>query len=66
MKPLEQTSQRGGPVLDYKDIQSIFGKIPDILNVHVKIMVCDLFCYWQIVNYQLFMMYVHVCSCRMV
>ena len=39
MKPLEQPSQRGGAVLDQKEIQSIFGSIPGILNVHVKIMV---------------------------
>ena len=39
MKPLEQPGQRGGAVLDQKEIQSIFGSIPDILNVHVKIMV---------------------------
>ncbi len=39
MKPLEQPSQRGGAVLDHNEIQSIFGSVPDILNVHIKIMV---------------------------
>ena len=39
MSPLEQPGQRGGPILEHEEIKRIFGNIPDILNVHTRIMV---------------------------
>ena len=41
MIPLEQPTQRGGPLLSHENIKSIFGNIPDILAVHRNIMVSD-------------------------
>lgn len=38
MSPLEQPGQRGGPILEHEEIKRIFGNIPDILNVHTRIM----------------------------
>ena len=35
-EPLEQ-EQTGGPILDQEDIKSIFGKLPDIYEVHQKL-----------------------------
>lgn len=39
MAPLQQPSQRGGPILSQENIKSIFGNIPDILAVHTNIKV---------------------------
>ena len=39
MVPLQQPSQRGGPILSLENIKSIFGNIPDILAVHTNIKV---------------------------
>ncbi|XP_060623499.2 protein ECT2 isoform X7 [Anolis sagrei] len=35
--PLEQEGQLGGPILASEEIKTIFGSIPDILDVHIKI-----------------------------
>ncbi|XP_048460561.1 protein ECT2 [Rhincodon typus] len=35
--PLEQEGQLGGPILAQEEIKTIFGSIPDILDVHTKI-----------------------------
>uniref|UniRef100_A0A287AIM9 Protein ECT2 n=1 Tax=Sus scrofa TaxID=9823 RepID=A0A287AIM9_PIG len=35
--PLEEEGQRGGPILAPEEIKTIFGSIPDILDVHTKI-----------------------------
>ena len=35
-EPLEQ-EQTGGPILDQEDIKTIFGKLPDIYDVHRKL-----------------------------
>ena len=37
--PLEQEDQRAGPILAPEEIKTIFGSLPDILEVHHKIMV---------------------------
>lgn len=39
MVPLQQPSQRGGPILSLENIKNIFGNIPDILAVHTNIKV---------------------------
>ena len=38
-EPVENRSQRGGPILSAEDSKSIFGNIPEILSVHKKIVV---------------------------
>ncbi|XP_003499838.1 protein ECT2 isoform X1 [Cricetulus griseus] len=35
--PLEEEGQRGGPILAPEEIKTIFGSIPDIFDVHMKI-----------------------------
>uniref|UniRef100_A0A6G1RJD7 Epithelial cell transforming 2 n=1 Tax=Hypotaenidia okinawae TaxID=2861861 RepID=A0A6G1RJD7_9GRUI len=35
--PLEKEGQLGGPILAQEEIKTIFGSIPDILDVHIKI-----------------------------
>ena len=35
--PLEEEGQRGGPILAPEEIKTIFGSIPDILDVHTNI-----------------------------
>uniref|UniRef100_A0A8D0H398 Epithelial cell transforming 2 n=1 Tax=Sphenodon punctatus TaxID=8508 RepID=A0A8D0H398_SPHPU len=35
--PLEKEGQLGGPILAPEEIKTIFGSIPDILDVHIKI-----------------------------
>ncbi|XP_032080862.1 protein ECT2 isoform X3 [Thamnophis elegans] len=35
--PLEKEGQLGGPILAAEEIKTIFGSIPDILDVHIKI-----------------------------
>ena len=40
--PLEQEDQRAGPILAPEEIKTIFGSLPDILEVHHKIMVRQL------------------------
>lgn len=35
--PLEKEGQLGGPILAQEEIKTIFGSIPDILDVHTKI-----------------------------
>ncbi|XP_006890406.1 PREDICTED: protein ECT2 isoform X2 [Elephantulus edwardii] len=35
--PLEEEGQRGGPILAPEEIKTIFGSIPDIFDVHIKI-----------------------------
>ncbi|CAI9595448.1 unnamed protein product [Staurois parvus] len=35
--PLEKEGQVGGPILAQEEIKTIFGSIPDILDVHTKI-----------------------------
>ena len=37
--PLEQEDQRAGPILAPEEIKTIFGSLPDILEVHHKIMI---------------------------
>ncbi|NXF87444.1 ECT2 protein, partial [Eubucco bourcierii] len=37
--PLEKEGQLGGPILAQEEIKTIFGSIPDILDVHIKIKV---------------------------
>ena len=37
--PLEKEGQVGGPILAPEEIKTIFGSIPDILDVHIKIKV---------------------------
>ncbi|EDL34917.1 ect2 oncogene, isoform CRA_c [Mus musculus] len=37
--PLEEEGQRGGPILAPEEIKTIFGSIPDIFDVHMKIKV---------------------------
>lgn len=37
--PLEKEGQLGGPILAQEEIKTIFGSIPDILDVHTKIKV---------------------------
>lgn len=37
--PLEQEDQRAGPILAPEEIKTIFGSLPDILEVHHKMMV---------------------------
>ena len=37
--PLGTTGQRGGQLLTNENVKSIFGNIPDILKVHINIMV---------------------------
>ncbi|XP_069474829.1 protein ECT2 isoform X2 [Ambystoma mexicanum] len=39
--PLEKEEQCGGPILAQEEMKTIFGSIPDILDVHTKIK-CDL------------------------
>jgi len=34
---LEKEGQLGGPILAQEEIKTIFGSIPDILDVHTKI-----------------------------
>jgi len=34
---IEKTDQPGGPILDSQEVRAIFGGIPSIYNVHVKI-----------------------------
>ena len=33
----ERTDQPGGPILDSQDVKAIFGGIPSIYDVHIKI-----------------------------
>ena len=42
--PLEQEDQRAGPILAPEEIKTIFASLPDILEVHHKMMVRSL-CY---------------------
>jgi len=37
--PLEKEGQLGGPILAQEEIKTIFGSIPDILDVNTKIKV---------------------------
>lgn len=37
--PLEKEGQLGGPILAPEELKTIFGSIPDILDVHIKIKV---------------------------
>lgn len=41
--PLEKEGQLGGPILAQEEIKTIFGSIPDILDVHIKIKVSSWF-----------------------
>jgi len=34
---IEKTDQPGGPILDSQDVKAIFGGIPSIYDVHIKI-----------------------------
>jgi len=34
---IERTDQPGGPILDSQDVKAIFGGIPSIYDVHIKI-----------------------------
>lgn len=34
---IERTDQPGGPILDSQEVKAIFGGIPSIYNVHIKI-----------------------------
>lgn len=36
---MEKEGQLGGPILAPEEIKTIFGSIPDILDVHIKIKV---------------------------
>ncbi|XP_072034093.1 protein ECT2-like [Amphiura filiformis] len=36
-EPMEQEQQTGGPILDQEEIKTIFGKLPDIYDVHRKL-----------------------------
>ena len=46
-EPLEQSgSQRGGALLASEEIKTIFGAIPDLLEVHKKLLVCV----WNLLN----------------
>ena len=40
--PLEQEDQRAGPILAPEEIKTIFASLPDILEVHHKMMVRSL------------------------
>lgn len=40
--PLEEEDQRPGPILAPEEIKTIFGSLPDILEVHHEMMVCHL------------------------
>ena len=40
-KPLEESfDQRGGPLLVAEEIKTIFGSLPEIMDVHHSILVC--------------------------
>jgi hypothetical protein len=53
--PLEQEDQRAGPILAPEEIKTIFGSLPDILEVHHKMMVGAL---------KLNCVYVHLVLCE--
>lgn len=41
--PLEKEGQVGGPILAQEEIKTIFGSIPDIHDVHIRIKVSECF-----------------------
>lgn len=60
--PLEKEGQLGGPILAPEEIKTIFGSIPDILDVHVKMKVSFKICHISLSS-ELPHFWLSICSC---